>query len=63
MNPIKERDKSYKRKSYLNKSCHAEAVDHLSESKKFINKMERLLHLYIVIYMQLHCKNCISNIF
>jgi len=49
MNPIKEKDKSYKRKSYLNKSCHAEAVvvDHLSESKKFINKMERLnlLHL------------------
>jgi hypothetical protein len=47
MTPIKERDKNYKRKSYLNKSYHAEAVvvDHLSESKKFINKMERLFHL------------------
>lgn len=37
MNPVKERDKSYKRKSYLNRSRHTEAmpVDRLSESKKF----------------------------
>ncbi|KAL6422276.1 hypothetical protein ACFW04_010559 [Cataglyphis niger] len=34
MNPIKERDKSYKRRSYLNKSRHVEAVstDHSSDA-------------------------------
>lgn len=39
MNPIKERDKNCKRKSYLNKSRHVEAtpIDHLSEGKEFIN--------------------------
>lgn len=37
MNSVKERDKSYKRKSYLNRSRHTEAVpvDRLSESKEF----------------------------
>lgn len=40
MNSIKERDKSYKRKSYLNRSRHVEtvSVDHSSEGKEFINK-------------------------
>ncbi|EZA60520.1 Supervillin [Ooceraea biroi] len=35
MNSVKERDKSYKRKSYLNRSRHAEAatVDHLNETE------------------------------
>lgn len=39
MNSVKERDKSYKRKSYLNRSRHAETapVDHSNESKS-INK-------------------------
>ncbi|XP_070156872.1 supervillin isoform X1 [Polyergus mexicanus] len=34
MNPVKERDKSYKRKSYLNRSRHVEAVstDHSSDA-------------------------------
>jgi hypothetical protein len=39
MNPVKERDKNCKRKSYLNRSRHVEAapIDHLSEGKEFIN--------------------------
>lgn len=39
MNPVKERDKNYKRKSYLSKSRHVEAVsiDYLRDGKKFIN--------------------------
>jgi len=37
MNSIKERDKSYKRKSYVNRSRHVETVpvDHSSEGKEF----------------------------
>lgn len=48
MNSVKERDKSYKRKSYLNRSRHAEAgtVD-LSESRKFSNRIER--HLFHIL--------------
>lgn len=36
MNPVKERDKNYKRKSYLNRLRHTEAapVNRLNESKK-----------------------------
>lgn len=42
MNPVKERDKSYKRKSYLNRSRHTEAVlaERSSESKEFTFDME-----------------------
>lgn len=38
MNSIKERDKSYKRKSYLNRSRHVETVpvDRSSEGKVII---------------------------
>lgn len=41
MNPIKERDKSYKRKSYLNRSRPVEVVsiNHSSDGKKFINPL------------------------
>jgi len=37
MNSIKERDKSYKRKSYVNRSRHVETmpVEHSSEGKEF----------------------------
>jgi len=43
MNPVKERDKNCKRKSYLNRSRHVEAtpIDHSSEGKEFINGMQK----------------------
>lgn len=43
MNPVKERDKNCKRKSYLNRSRHMEvaSIDHLSEGKKFINGLRK----------------------
>jgi len=42
MNSIKERDKSYKRKSYVNRSRHVEtmAVEHSSEGKEFFLLMK-----------------------
>ncbi|XP_014471011.1 PREDICTED: supervillin-like isoform X2 [Dinoponera quadriceps] len=43
MNPVKERDKSYKRKSYLNRSRHTEAapVDRLSETESSERRSRR----------------------
>lgn len=44
MNSVKERDKGYKRKSYLNRSRHVEtAADRSNEGKEFINECKTSL--------------------